>query len=466
MPTNHAQLISAIRIKNLFGLYSYSLPENEKLLSAAILYGDNGVGKSTILRLAFHLLSSAGDKGHRTALYEGNFESLEVDLASGVTVRASRESDNRQKLKMTVSKAGKDIAIWEHHPGTSVGMDLEDNGRFIVTIGPDGRPKLKIRDPEESKSKKDLVPRGEAAYLAALKDYAPTVFLLNAERRLDSDAVADPSDEIELRRMLRMDEPKRITDLVVRSRQIALSQALASAARWISRKAVHGTNLGSMNVHSVYTNVLRHLVRQDSKSAQPEANASDEQLVKRLIAIEAKTTQLARFELATELTTIEIRKALLVKSVPKRRLAAGLMKPYVESLEGRLKAVDPIYQIIDRFVSIVNSLLTDKTINFQLSTGFSITNRLGAPLTASQLSSGEQQLLLLFCYVLTARDQPSVFMIDEPEISLNIKWQRTLVQSLLNITDGADIQFIFASHSIELLTQHKSRVVKLVNQNE
>jgi predicted ATP-binding protein involved in virulence len=54
-------------------------------------------------------------------------------------------------------------------------------------------------------------------------------------------------------------------------------------------------------------------------------------------------------------------------------------------------------------------------------------------------------------------------MIDEPEISLNVKWQRQLVQSLLSITDGASIQFIFASHSMELLAQHRNRVVKLLN---
>jgi ABC-type lipoprotein export system ATPase subunit len=151
------------------------------------------------------------------------------------------------------------------------------------------------------------------------------------------------------------------------------------------------------------------------------------------------------------------------RSTKKIELAAELLQPYVKSVEGRLEAVDPIYQLIDRFVSIVNGLLSDKAISFKLSQGFSIHNRLGVPLKPAQLSSGEQQLLLLFCYVLTARDAPTVFMIDEPEISLNIKWQRQLIQSLLNITEGADIQFIFASHSMELLAQHRNKVVKLVN---
>lgn len=56
-------------------------------------------------------------------------------------------------------------------------------------------------------------------------------------------------------------------------------------------------------------------------------------------------------------------------------------------------------------------------------------------------------------------------MIDEPEISLNIKWQRRLVQSLLDIAKGANTQFIFASHSMELLAQHRERVVRLEPEN-
>mgnify|MGYP001596305897 CR=1 FL=1 len=58
-----ARLISAIRIEKLFGLYTYDIPQDGELSNAAILYGDNGVGKSTVLRLVFHLLSAAHNRG-------------------------------------------------------------------------------------------------------------------------------------------------------------------------------------------------------------------------------------------------------------------------------------------------------------------------------------------------------------------------------------------------------------------
>jgi energy-coupling factor transporter ATP-binding protein EcfA2 len=77
------------------------------------------------------------------------------------------------------------------------------------------------------------------------------------------------------------------------------------------------------------------------------------------------------------------------------------------------------------------------------------------------LSSGEKQLLLLLCDTIAAREQPSIFIIDEPEISLNVKWQRRLITLLQDCIKGSRVQFFLATHSLELLTGHKEFVVKL-----
>lgn len=456
-----AKLITAIRIDKLFGLYTYRLPEIGTFSNAAIFYGDNGVGKSTLLRLAFHLLSAANNRGHRNALFNTDFHSLEVELASGMVLSARFTKQMQQRvLTLEIAKAGRVLAIWDHHP-RSEAVDHLEGEEIFVEITADGRHVIRHRQPSNRTKEADSIPRGNKAYLSVLEKNVPTMFILNADRRLDSDSVSDPSDEMELRRVMRYEEPKRINELVVRSREIALSQAMNSASRWVAAKAVLGANQGSENVHSVYVGVLQHLLAPNLAHSDSTVETDAGALLKQFAAIEARTSELSRYELATPLSTSEFRKALSARAKTKSALAAELLRPYIKSLEGRLAAVEPIYRTLDRFVKIVNGFLTDKSLTFRLSEGFGIRNRLGQPLTPAQLSSGEQQLLLLFYYVLTARDQPSVFMIDEPEISLNIKWQRQLVQSLLDITDGATIQFIFASHSMELLALHRNRVVKL-----
>lgn len=459
-----AKLISTIRLEKLFGLYTYVIPDVGELSNATILYGDNGVGKSTLLRLVFHLLSAAHDRGHRTALYKTDFQHLTVTLSSGVKLSARFVDPEPEKiLLLEIEAENKRVAVWDYRPrGDNRFLDEE-----MVYIGIDENGHKVIRRQGVKSRKKNFegVARGEKAYLMALKAHVPSLFILNADRRLDSDSVADPSDEVELRRTMQYGEPKRINELVARSREIALSQALSSAARWISGKAVQGTNRGSMNVHSVYGDVLKRLVSTSNRASTAVApvHVSIPELVKQLTAIDTKSQEHARYELATHLPTNDFRRALSGRTTKKAQLAAELIQPYVKSMEGRLEAVEPIYQLIDRFVKIVNGLLTDKALDFKLSRGFTIQNKLAVPLSPAQLSSGEQQLLLLFCYILIARDTSTIFMIDEPEISLNVKWQRQLVQSLLDISEGASIQFIFASHSMELLAQHRNRVVKLLN---
>lgn len=450
------QLISAIRIDNLFGLYDYHLPEEGALPNGAILYGDNGIGKSTILRLAFHLLSAANNRGHRSALINAPFDMLEVDLCSGVTLKAARKQlGARSALDLLIVNRGAIQARWVYSR-RSAGQIAEDH-EFAYVVSEKGNFRILAKPRHKDEQG---VPEGEHAYLDLLKKSVPATFLLNADRRLDSDSVPDPSDEMELRRIMRYEEPKHLSDVVGRSREIALSQALGAAGAWVGKEALQGTNQGSMNVHSVYVDVLRHLVA--PRAPTPGFTSLDAaDLIRRLGLIESRTAELARYELATELSTAEFKRSLQGRSRKQKNLAAELLLPYVKSLERRLDAVEPIYRLIDKFVRIINGFLRDKAISYRQSEGFAIRNQQGKPLKPADLSSGEQQLLLLFSYVLTAREMPSVFMIDEPEISLNIKWQRQLVQSLLDITEGASIQFMFASHSMELLAQHRARVVRL-----
>jgi energy-coupling factor transporter ATP-binding protein EcfA2 len=450
----NSPLITRIRVVNLFGLYTYTLPRESEFSDAVVLYGDNGVGKSTVLRLVFHMLSSADNKGHRTALLQGDFELLQVELQSGVFLSAEKVTGPPLGLLFKISKNDELVAEWTFYG------DHRSDAKEEVIITTEGR--MERRRIIRSQLKQDSK-TGHIAYMAALKQHAPSIYILNAERRLYSDGVADPSDEVELRRLMHFEEPTRINDLLLRSREIGLSQALNTTAKWFSQKAVIGANQGSVNVHSTYVQILKQLTSQPHGDIEQDGNDSD--LPDRLKEIERKVSERSAYELSSVLDIDPFVGALSSGSMPNRKLAAGILKPYVNSLEARLAALEPVYHTLDRFVKTLNIFLNDKTISFTLSKGFMIIGRRGNVLEPGQLSSGEQQLLLLFCYAVVARETPSVFMIDEPELSLNIKWQRQLINSLLAVTEGAPIQFILASHSLELLAQHRDRVVQLVNEN-
>lgn len=65
------------------------------------------------------------------------------------------------------------------------------------------------------------------------------------------------------------------------------------------------------------------------------------------------------------------------------------------------------------------------------------------------LSRGEKTLIYLFFVVFLYKNKVDVFLFDEPEISLHVKWQRNLIKDLSEL--APDNQFIIATHSPSLV---------------
>ncbi len=157
----------------------------------------------------------------------------------------------------------------------------------------------------------------------------------------------------------------------------------------------------------------------------------------------------------------------LMNKISNDKLAtiSNTLNPYLEGIEKKLNAIENTKDIINTFITVLNDFYTGKELSFSINSGLKIKSLYNDKdiLDPTMLSSGEKQLLLLFCNTITAREQASIFIIDEPELSLNVKWQRKLIDALLSFSEGSSIQFILASHSIELLAQYDSNVCPLDN---
>ncbi|GLB67888.1 AAA family ATPase [Arthrobacter mangrovi] len=73
----------------------------------------------------------------------------------------------------------------------------------------------------------------------------------------------------------------------------------------------------------------------------------------------------------------------------------------------------------------------------------------------SSLSSGEKQLLHVLLEVLAIG--PSTIMIDEPELSLHVDWQQSLILSMQRVNPEA--QLLLATHSPEVMMDIQDRYV-------
>ncbi len=120
---------------------------------------------------------------------------------------------------------------------------------------------------------------------------------------------------------------------------------------------------------------------------------------------------------------------------------------FAEMLDYKDKA-NEIQKNIDELFKIVNSMFSDtgKTIDIQKGNNSTFIFHQGEhTVSLEQLSSGEKQLLLILLKVFLFEKQPGIVLMDEPEVSLHIRWQREIVDMLRKL--NPECQFIISTHS-------------------
>lgn len=95
------------------------------------------------------------------------------------------------------------------------------------------------------------------------------------------------------------------------------------------------------------------------------------------------------------------------------------------------------------------------------------THRDGKPMqviNASELSSGEKQLFILLVEALLQEERPTIYMADEPELSLHVMWQEKIVDALRELNPNC--QLVFATHSPDIVSHYQNKVIYFEGGNE
>ena len=113
----------------------------------------------------------------------------------------------------------------------------------------------------------------------------------------------------------------------------------------------------------------------------------------------------------------------------------------MKMLDFRDKA-NEIQQNIDELFGIINELFQDTGKTISISKGNNSTlifHQNENTLHLEQLSSGEKQLLLILLKVFLQEKKPAIIFMDEPEISLHIRWQREIIDRIRQINPSCQI---------------------------
>ena len=118
-----------------------------------------------------------------------------------------------------------------------------------------------------------------------------------------------------------------------------------------------------------------------------------------------------------------------------------------------------IFKPRTQFEAIINRLFSGKDLRFDPRNLPKVRLQSEEEVDINILSSGEKQLFILLGETLLQENRPVVFISDEPELSLHVKWQSSLFKNVRELNSSS--QIISATHSPDIVGSFQGRVIKV-----
>ena len=128
-----------------------------------------------------------------------------------------------------------------------------------------------------------------------------------------------------------------------------------------------------------------------------------------------------------------------------------VLEIYIQDTENKLEIFYELAKKIELFQEIINKRFNYKKIEISQEKGFSLLSDKNEHLPLTKLSSGEQHELVLLYQLLFKVKPDSLILIDEPELSLHVAWQKEFLRDIQAITDLAHFDVLIATHSPQII---------------
>ena len=434
--SDHAPLIESIEVDDLFGQFRYRLrsdASSDGKNHLLLLYGDNGAGKSTILNIVFHLLHPEPYEGHRTAVGQIPFRVLKIHLTSGHTILVEKDEpfdDTKYALTLTLPHSSRPVKYtWEHERRARTDARHDAQYRKYCRI----LSEIGIAFHFLSDTRRVVGRAGRSL----VRRHRGVIY-----RTIDDRIWREPTSEEDT--------------------EVLVDRAIDEAIEYLRRLALTGSSEGYTSVNAIYDELIGRIT--SKRSDDSERYSALDELRSELSRLHDRNSSYAKYGLTPELDTDRLLKRLGRVRKADSEMLNIVLRPYLDGHHARLDALRSVQEVIDEFVTILSDFLAHKTVSLDIRSGLQIMDSNEKRIPPGFLSSGERQLLVLLCNAIAARRDGTILIIDEPEISLNVKWQRRLISALLTCLRGVQTQLIMATHSIEILSQYLPFVASLSDQ--
>lgn len=450
--------IEKIKVRDLFDYYCYDI-EMKQHSSISIIHAPNGYGKTTVFKMVRNIMSF-----NILEINDVPFRIFEIFLSNGMSIEVSKDfivhGDNKSLTNT--------ILIFRI-------MDNEEkNAEFIFELTPNVIEIIREEGIEEYIQRLEMrrrhIPIEKRIDVTNIrKNYEKILYVLNEIRNkleinfIDSNRLYSASDRGLVRRRNMRNEQRIIREdrmLYIDERNINFTnENIVRAAKDITDRILSVRQQYSLEAENLDRNFPDRLV---DFVASSEKSYTTHQIAQSLTILEEK-----RIELENAGLVLTGRKSL----APTDTIDDTMRKFYTLYIQDTLKKLsyyDEIKEKLELFIEIINTrtafsnkvLKIDyrKGVVFEQKETHSTTKRC---IPLETLSSGEKHDFIMFYELIFNSGENSVFLIDEPEISLHVAWQMEFVNVLEKICELNGMQAIIATHSPDIVNGHDDLLISL-----
>ena len=429
-----------VEFTKLFGYFDYSIDFHD---TVTILHGLNGCGKTTILQTINAVFNKEMDTIKSTDL-----QSVSFFFSTGAILKI-----DRKKIYLDPEKEKATGIIY-------LAYSIIENGKETV-----------FDSFENTDEYQDIVKR-------FLKGYRPFPFLerinestwydRKRETKLNLEEVIAEYGTIIFRRYSREyledDIPQPVQDILA-----SMDVRLIAADRLTVAKRVE-RQYGEDNIK------IERRVNLIAKDLSQKIRDTIQQYAQ-LSQAKDRTFPLRAIKQSSPLTVDEIKSKMIeLESKRKEFVDTGILEEeqddigihdlldaitesnrqnlslYAIDTEEKLNALSSLSSSINLFRNLIDKNFNNKRIVFNKDYGFRfVATYSDSTILPQSLSSGEQHELVMFYDLIFNASENTLILIDEPELSLHIKWQLDYVDELLQIISATKFSAVLATHSPQII---------------
>lgn len=406
-------------MNNLFGRFCYDITLKDG--GVTIITGPNGFGKSTILKVIDALSSM-----NFYFFYKIDFNNIKIEFDNGKVFNVVRNNNN------SISYDGINLNYDELINEETFYDDYRVFTRYITK---------QSKDYYIDRRNGTKIPKDE------LLDY----IIANDENSFN--LILD-----------KMNIYEKLIDSFKKVKAWCGEVRFISEQRLIKRETIRRDEERVIDVISELPNQLKEEINLVYSEYSKVANTLDGSYPKRLFAAKEGISSETDFKKKLDETNIKFNNLIKYGLVEMRIIEqtsyndkfSEALKIYFDDFSEKYAVFEGLIKKLDLFTQIINERLTFKEIQISRQNGFDVidSDDKERKLKLSQLSSGEKQEIVLFYDLIFNTKSELLLMIDEPEISLHISWQKKFMDDLLKVAEDNNIQIVVATHSPQIINNH------------